>query len=107
MTRNGVHLEPGEKPATFRAKDYVSTEQRRAYTPHQRKILEWISNLGIALIKVDPLEPEPELPQGGFLVSYKVRDHDIEMLKLPRTSNPDELWTLLALHLETRSSQLG
>jgi hypothetical protein len=105
--RNGTHLEPGEKPNTFKAKDWVSTEQRRAYTPHQRNILQWMSNQGIALIKIDPLEPETELPQGGFLVSYKVRDHDIEMLKLPRTPNPDEVWTLLALHLEHRSQELG
>ncbi|HUO21086.1 MAG TPA: hypothetical protein VMU59_01040, partial [Caulobacteraceae bacterium] len=61
----------------------------------------------IVLIKIAPLEPEPTLASGGFLVSYKVRPHDIEVVKIPRAKDNDETWKFLALHLEARSQALS
>jgi hypothetical protein len=96
-----------DQPPMAKAEDFISTEQRQAYTPFQQKVLDYITHLGAALIKIDLLAPEVDMPQGGFLISYKIREHDIEMVKLPRDKHVDAVWTMLALHIEKRSQELG
>jgi hypothetical protein len=86
---------------------FVSTEQKRATSPAQKRIIDYISTKGIALIKCELLEKEPGEAAANFLVSYKIRNHEIGMVKIPACRDPDERWRLLALHLEVESQRLG
>lgn len=87
---------------------YVSTEQKQALSADAARIIEYLSSKGIALIKIDgPLPPEQNEPCDQFLVSYKIRQHDIGMVKIPAAKDPDERWRMLALHLEVESQRLG
>lgn len=86
---------------------YISTEQKRKFTPTQKRIIDYISMKGIALLDVKELEQEPGKPHKEWLVSYKIRNHDIGMVKIPMCKDPDETWKLLAFHLEAESQRLG
>lgn len=86
---------------------FVSTEQKRKTTPVQKRIIDYLAKKGIALIKIELLEKEPGEACANFLVSYKIRDHEIGMVKIPAAKDPDERWRLLALHLEVESQRLG
>lgn len=86
---------------------FVSTEQKQKISPTQKRIIDYISKKGIAIIKIEPLEKEPGEVAANFLVSYKIRDHDIGMVKIPMCKDPDERWKLLAFHLEAESQKLG
>lgn len=89
------------------AEGFVSTEQKRKFTPAQKRIIEYLALKGIALLKVEPLEKEPGDTHANFLVSYKIRNHEIGMVKIPMAKDPDERWRLLAFHLEAESQRLG
>lgn len=86
---------------------FVSTEQKQATTSAQQRMIDYISSKGIALVKVELLDQEPGEAAANFLVSYKIRDHEVGMVKIPACKDPDERWRLLTLHLEVESQRLG